>query len=305
MNYPTMYQNGIFDSLPDLEAIQALLRAQNIDDLPQKYYPPEGESFSQSIVRLSDERVKLYLAAIDKQGKLELAGVARIDVIRSVFNFYANGILGGDISAAVNDLQQQETDLSIMSSFSHSFRVHAEAYGAKSYPQSYQSAANSVEAQFEVLRRFKLDRDAKDHAAIEGAKTPSSFTPQQACEYLEKFGISTLAVAQFNFELAHLNLELYINMVKSHTVWLRALQENTSPSLPVPAYTANDLEYDLELLSLALERCGAYAWRGSHLISLTEKCYDRYEDLWRGKNLSVKSVLEKFSALYLPPDHRL
>lgn len=275
-------QAGVLDLLPNLRTVKDALASRRLDQLPPEYLPPDGESFSLAVQRLSAERVKIYLDAIDRQNSLEMAGLERVELIRTIFNFYANTILGGAKWAAIKDMQQQQTDLAIMTSFSHSFMRHAEALGVEQFPQSYAGAKQKVGAQFAALSRFNQNAKDEDHSAIASADNTCIYTPQQANEYLEKFGIVTFKVAHLNIELASLNQVLFNNIARSLAVWMRMLEENVSSTLLTSFYPKSDVEYELGLSELALERVEAYARRGQSLSTLVNKCNSRYEDLWRG-----------------------
>ena len=280
MNYQISSQNGIFNSISGLKAVKEQLNAHDIYQLPPEYQPPAGEGFIESVQRLSAERVQIYFDAIDMQGQLERAGLERIDMLRSAFNFYSNKILGGNLCSAKQDLFQQETDLAIMFSFSHSFTLHADAFGGGNLGESYSRIKGEVEKQYELYRRNVEIGRKKDEEAIQSVDDPITFTSREENEFLEKFTTTTEKVAGLNFGLADINRRLFENMAMSHFVWLRSLEENVTPLLGESLYPKSDLSYADQLLELALQRVEAFSWRGTLLFKLVDKCNSRYEDLW-------------------------
>lgn len=266
-----MNPDSILGQIPRLRSMQKLLAARDIEAAGQAGFN-SGADFPETIDRLSAERVSIYCTAIEQQLALQEAGIQRVRTLREFFPFYVHHVLGGQQEPAAVDLIQQETDIAIMTSFSHSFKQHAERLNDPARPDMLKSLDEIVDEQFKLYQEFNATAMEDDIKAKQSAVIAPQSAALEIIRLKDEFEYVTLNVANANMQLSQTNLRLFQNIGSGLYAWIKSLKEASGDSAFCEAfYPQDDWRYEESLLELSLDRIEAYAKRAKSLYELADR----------------------------------
>ncbi|HAJ90493.1 MAG TPA: hypothetical protein DCM27_05715 [Rhodospirillaceae bacterium] len=266
-----MNPDSILGQIPHLRSMQKFLAARDIEAAGQAGFS-SGADFPETIDRLSEERVSIYCAAIEQQLELQEAGIQRVQTLREFFPFYVHHVLGGQQGPAAVDLIQQETDIAIMVSFSHSFKQHAERLSDPVRPDIGKWLGKIVDEQFKLRQAFNATAMEDDTKAKQSAAIAPQSAALEIIRLKDEFEYVTLNVANANMQLSQTNLRLFQNIGSGLYAWIKSLKEASGDSAFCEAfYPQDDWRYEGALLELSLDRIEAYAKRAKSLYELADR----------------------------------
>lgn len=267
-----MNPQAMLDKIQHLRQLKAHLDARNLGPVKEEVGALSGTDFGTAVESLCGQRISIYCTAIEQQALLQEAGIQRIQTLREIFSFYSHYILGGRKEPVMIELMQQETDLAIAYSLSDSFLRYAERLSGSVSTDALQEAKRTVESQYRLYKSFSATSVTEDSKAQQSADTVHRYSPEEIVRLKDRFEFHTLDVANANMRLSNTNLDLFQNIASSLYVWLKNLQNGVgNSSLGAALFPTRDLDYEAEILSLALERVEVYARRAGCFYDLVDK----------------------------------
>lgn len=269
---------------------------------------PSSMSFPDKVLQLYQDRAFYYSRMIELHDQAQADAVARVHTLREVFGFYANQILGGDVTKAQVDLDQQQLGVANLFVLSHSFLLHAKGLvgETESWSLPYIGQAEPlVSQQYDRYSALSKTSKREDLQAIESAKTFSPLYGRELGEASSKLELVTMKCGNNDVALAGANLDLFVMLAQESYFWQKNLAENSSLVFGGAIRPVDDLDHHTSLLKTALDRVVIYARRGHQLLTLSSMIADSTLELQEeaGLEAHLKQTQEQKQAqgpLYLP-----
>lgn len=265
---------ALLNDLPKLTALQQGLAAQDLSVATSFDVGRTDQPLDVVLYDIAQDRAGIYLDLIDVHSELSEIGIRRVMVLGDVFNFYAHDVLGGDTSAAMRDVMQQESDVAIMFSLSHSFLMQARKYAEYLPADRLKTCEDSISTQEKRLPKFKKEAADIFNHMMEHLSSGPSASAESVVAAHDKFENVTLEAANQNVVVCVQTGRLIESISHGLYVQMKALKENETPDLKMSLMLHEDFEYDNALNALALERYEALAKRADGLYRLAEKVAD-------------------------------